>query len=137
MCGFVALIFLILSMNFPRRDFTIKVCLTVVQPVSSLGVVGGAHLVFPGQRLNCAAVSNFTKPSLHLQFAGRVLVGDACGDAGATALGTGAPLGALLHTGGGGRGQFVQGVAPRERRPQPVVRSHGCRETRSNNVYGY
>lgn len=60
----------------------------------------GAHL---GGWVNCVARPHFAKPRFHLQLAGGVLVGNACGDPGATALRTGAPLGALRRTGGGRR----------------------------------
>lgn len=53
--------------------------------------------------LNCETGPHFAKSRFHLQLAGWVLVGNPCGDPEPTALRTGAPLGALLWTGGGRR----------------------------------
>lgn len=54
-----------------------------------------------GGWVNWVARPHFAKSRFHLQLAGGVLVGNPCGDPGATALRTGAPLGALRRTGGG------------------------------------
>lgn len=75
------------------------------------------------------ARTQFTKSSLHLQLAGWILVRNPCGDPGPAALGTGAPLGALLWTGGRRRDQPVLGSIPRSRWPHPVW-PHGWKEGR-------
>lgn len=79
---------------------------------------------FP-RRLNRMTRPHFTKPSFHLQLAGRVLVRNPRGDPRPTALGTGTPLGAPLCAGGGRRNQFVSRMIPWDSWPQPGG-SHGC-----------
>lgn len=77
------------------------------------------------------AGSHFAKSGFHLQLAGWVLVGNPCGDPGPTALGTWAPLGALLSAGGGWLDQFVQWMIPVERWPQPGG-PHGWKTRRNH-----
>lgn len=89
--------------------------------------LGPRHWTPGGQQR--AAGAHFAQARLQLQSAAGVLVGHSGGDAGAAALRTGAPLGALLHTAGPGRGghgaQSVQGVSPGQRGP-PSSGLRGC-----------
>lgn len=71
-----------------------------------------------GGWVNRVARPHFAKSRFHLQLAGGVLVGNARGDPGATALRTGAPLGALRRAGGGRWDECVQWMMPREKRPR-------------------
>lgn len=76
-------------------------------------------------RLDHITRPHFTKPSFHLQLAGWVLVRHPGGDSSSTALRAGAPLGAPLHTRGGGGRLFVWDVISGESWPK-CARSHGC-----------
>lgn len=87
-----------------RTQFKIKTLLNIETVEIKQGIT---HHGLSCGRLNCMARPHFTKSSFHLQLAGWVLVRHPCGDPGPTALGAGAPLGALLCTLGGRLDQSV------------------------------